>query len=256
MMGRVTRAILAPLLLVGLASCATAEGPRDGFAATDRYEGFNRSILKGNIRLDRYVLRPAAMTYDTVTPETVQHVVSNGLSHIGLANDFANYVLQGDVDNSLRTLGRFTLNTVLGAGGFLNPADEFGLRRKPTDFGLTLASYGVGEGPYLVLPLVGPTTARDFGGFLVDRALSPTAYLGYVTPADGIGPAITVMGFIDARNRNFEAIDSVLYDSEDPYVTLRAAYLQRRRAAVAGDDDPGATLPDIFEGEDGDAPTN
>lgn len=243
-------AMLGPLLFLGVAACSTAEGPREGFAATDPYEPTNRAILKGNIRLDRYVLRPATMAYDTVAPETVQHLVTNGLAHLGLANDFANYVLQADVDGSLNTLGRFTINTVLGAGGLLNPADEFGLPRQQNDFGLTLARYGVGEGPYLVLPLLGPTTARDAGGFAVDRTvLSPTMYIGIFTPMDGVGPTSTGMGFVDARNRNFDLIDELLYDSEDPYVTLRAAYLQRRRAQVAGGDDPGARLPDIFDDE-------
>lgn len=250
MFGRRLLVLLAPLAFAITSACTVAPEGREGFAATDPYESFNRTVLKNNIRIDRYFLRPTAIAYDTVTPETVQHVVTNGLSHLGLATDFANYVLQGDVDGSLHTLGRFTLNTILGAGGLLNPADEFGLPRKPTDFGLTLASYGVDEGPYLVLPLLGPSTARDFGGFIVDRALSPTAYLGFVTSADGIGPGLTFLGFVEARDRNMAIIDSVLYESEDPYVTLRAAYLQRRRAAAAGEDDPGARLPDIFEDTD------
>ena len=246
--------LLAIAFAIGLSACTTAEGPRDGFAATDPYESFNRSLLKGNIRLDSYVLRPAAQAYDTVTPELFQHLITNGLAHLALVPDFANYVLQADVDGSLHTLGRFTINTVMGAGGFLNPADEFGLRRKPNDFGLTLARYGVSEGPYLVLPLLGPTTARDAGGFVVDRFFQPTTYLGYVTSADAIGPSITAIGLVEARDRNFDLIDSVLYEAEDPYVTLRAAYLQRRRSLAAGDEDRGSRLPDIFDDED--APTN
>ncbi len=242
--------LLAIACVLVLTACSTAEGPRDGFAATDPYESFNRSLLRGNIRLDTYVLRPAAQAYDTVTPELFQHLISNGLSHLALVPDFANYVLQADVDGSLNTLGRFTINTVMGAGGFLNPADEFGLRRQPNDFGLTMARYGVGEGPFLVLPIIGPTTLRDAGGFAVDRVFQPTTYLGYVTAADAVGPSITVLGFLEARNSNFDVIDSVLYESEDPYVTLRAAYLQRRRSQVAGEDDPGSRLPDIFDDED------
>jgi phospholipid-binding lipoprotein MlaA len=140
-----------------MSACAST-GPRDGFAATDDYEPFSRAVHKNNIRIDRYFLRPVTQGYDYVTPTLFQHMISNGLKHIDLTNDFANYLLQGDVDGSLETLGRFTLNTVLGMGGFLDPATEFGLPKDDTDFGLTLASYGVGEGTYLVLPLVGPTT--------------------------------------------------------------------------------------------------
>ncbi len=245
---RLARLLIVCAALVA-AGCTAADGPRDGFAATDPYESFNRSILKGNLRADTYIVRPATVAYDTATPELVQHLVSNGLSHLGLATDFANYLLQADLNGSAKTLGRFALNTVLGAGGLLNPADEFGLRREANDFGLTLARYGVGEGPYLVLPLLGPTTLRDASGFVVDRAFSPTAYVGLVGSLDAVGPVTTGLGFIDARNRNFEIIDDVLYKSEDPYVTLRAAYLQRRRAAVGGEETPGSRLPDIFDDE-------
>lgn len=247
MTGRRLLQFAAPLLMTIVAGCAAQEGARDGFAASDPYEPVNRGILKANIGLDTYVLRPAAQAYDLATPTTVQHIVTNGLSHLALPGDFANYVLQGDVDGSLNTLGRFTLNSVLGAGGLLNPADEFGLPRQPNDFGLTLARYGVAEGPYLVLPVFGPSTARDFTGTIVDRAFEPTTYIGAFTSMDAVGPAATGLGFVDARNRRFEQIDEILYDREDPYVVVRAAYLQRRRAAVLGEDAPGEGLPDIFE---------
>ena len=257
MIGRRLLALLAPLAFSVTAGCTVPENGRDGFARTDPYEPFNRAMLAGNIRVDRFVLRPATQAYDAVTPEVVQHMVTNGLQHLALFPDFANYLLQGDIDGSLETLGRFTLNTVLGAGGLLNPADEFGLPREANDFGLTLARWGVDEGPYLVLPLLGPSTARDFAGLIVDRAFVPTTYIGLADSSlivSAASPTVTVAGFLDARNRNFNLIDAALYESEDPYITVRAAYLQRRRSLVAGEDDPGARLPDIFE--DDDTPTN
>lgn len=259
MTGRRLLALVAPFAFAVMTGCAVPDEGREGFAKTDPYESFNRSMLAGNIRMDKYVLRPTAQAYGTVTPEVVQHIVRNGLEHLALFPDFANYLLQGNIDGTLDTLGRFTINTVLGAGGFLNPADEFGLPRKPNDFGLTLARWGVDEGPYLVLPLFGPSTVRDFGGSIVDRAFWPTTYISVLDVGDVVAvlsPVTTVVGFVDARNRNFTFIDDVLYENEDPYVTLRAAYLQRRRAQVAGEDDPGARLPDIFEDAETDAPSN
>lgn len=267
MVGRRVLALLAPVAFVVTAGCAVPDEGREGFAKTDPYESFNRTMLAGNIRIDQYVLRPTAQAYDTVTPEVIQHIVTNGLQHLALFPDIANYMLQGDVDGTLDTLGRFTINTLMGAGGFLNPADEFGLPRKPNDFGLTLAKWGVDEGPYLVLPLLGPSTARDLAGSVVDRAFWPTTYLSFGIESNMVSllsPTTTIVLFIDERNRNFTFIDEVLYESEDPYVTVRAAYLQRRRALVAGEDDPGARLPDIFEDTDTDtdadagdaAPTN
>ena len=237
--------------VLGLAACS-APGPRDGFAKTDEFEPMSRAFLDGNRRLDFYFLKPTAEIYDLVTPALLQHLIGNGLSHLELTGDLANYLLQGDWDRSLDTFGRFAINTIAGAGGLLDPAKDAGLRREPTDFGITLGKYGVGEGSYLVLPLLGPTTMRDTAGFIVDRAFSPTTYIGQFTSLDAVGPVTTGLGFVDARNRNAALIDEVLYEAEDSYVTLRSAYLQRRRSQVAGDEGVEDTVPDIFDDE---APT-
>jgi len=236
------------LLVVAVAACS-APGPREGFAATDELEPMSRTFLAGNKRIDTFILRPTAEVYDEVTPTLIQHLIGNGLSHLELTGDFANYLLQGDVDRSLTTFWRFAINTVVGAGGLLDPAEDVGLLREPTDFGITLGRYGVGEGSYLVVPLIGSTTVRDLAGFVVDRAFSPTTYVGQFTDFDLVGPAVTGVGFVDTRNRNAAIIDEVLYEAEDPYVTLRAGYLQRRRALVAGEEGVEETLPDIFDDE-------
>lgn len=246
--GKRVKILAVTIFAIGLGGCA-AEGPREGFAATDDLEPMNRFFLEGNKRLDFYVLKPTAEIYDLVTPALFQHMIGNGLSHLELTGDLANYLLQGDLDRSLDTFGRLAVNTVAGAGGLLDPAKEFGLRREATDFGITLGKYGVGEGSYLVLPLVGPTTVRDVAGFVIDRGFSPTTYIGQFTDLDAVGPALTGLGFVDTRNRNAALIDEVLYGVEDPYITLRSAYLQRRRSQVAGEDGAADTLPDIFDDE-------
>lgn len=244
------RALAVLGVLAGLSSlggCA-AQGSGDGFAASDPYEDWNRTVHAGNLRTDKFVLRPVAQAYDFVAPALVQHVIGNGLGHLDLANDFANYVLQGDVDRGLNTLGRFTINTLMGAGGLLDPATEFGLPKESTDFGITLGTYGVGEGPYLVLPLLGPSNVRDVAGFVVDRGLSPTMAFGPLDVPGFVGPALTGIELVDRRNRAGDLIDQVLYESADSYVTLRSAYLQRRRAQIT-QDDPTGNLPDIFDEE-------
>lgn len=242
------RKLGALALVVVLSACATAE-PGADLSATDRTQGFNRQMLKVNLALDKAVLRPAAQGYDAVTPTLVKHLLGNGFSHLDLPGDFVNYVLQGEVKLALATLGRFTINTVVGAGGLLDPATEFGLPEKDTDFGITLGKHGVEEGNYLVLPLIGPTTTRDAFGRVVDIALSPTTYIGYVEPSISpeTGIAITATQFIHERDANFEVIDELLYGSPDPYISLRSVYLQRRRAAVAGEDAGSEALPDIFD---------
>ena len=234
-------------LTVVIGACSST-GPRTGFAESDDFEPMSRAFLDGNRRLDFYVLRPAAEGYDLVTPALFQHMIGNGLSHLELPGDFANYLLQGEFTKSAETFGRLTLNTLMGAGGLLDPAKEFGLARQSTDFGITLGGYGVGEGSYLVLPFIGPTTMRDTAGFLVDRAFSPSTYIGQFTALDAFGPAVTGLGLLDTRNRNAAFIDEVLYEADDSYVTLRAAYLQRRRSLIAGEESTD-TVPDIFDDE-------
>lgn len=239
---------LCALALVATLSACASTGPRDGFAATDGYEPTSRVVHDVNVGLDRFVLRPVSQGYDIVTPDLFRHLISNGFAHIGLFNDFVNYVLQGNVDRALETFGRFAVNSLLGAG-LLDPATEFGLVRRPTDFGLTLASHGVGEGTYVVLPLVGPSTARDAVGFFVDRFISPTFIAGQFTSLDGLGAGLTAGQIIDQRAANAAAIDDLLYNTDDSYVTLRAAYLQRRRSQAATQAETIDALPDIFDDE-------
>lgn len=231
-----------------LGGCAT-EAPREGLAATDPYEPFNRKMLNVNKSLDRYALRPASQAYDFAVPRTIKFIIGNGLDYLETPVHFANYLLQGDVENSLETLGRFTLNTVLGGVGMLDPATEFGLPRQETDFGITLARWGVAEGPYFVLPLLGPSTARDLPSFVVDRAFYPPSYVGPFTDVGFVNPVINGVELVDTRARNSDLIDELFYETEDTYVTLRAAYLQRRRAMAAGEEGEIENLPDIFDDE-------
>jgi phospholipid-binding lipoprotein MlaA len=242
------RRCLALAALLGVAACATAE-PQAELSATDPHEGFNRTMLEVNLALDRYLVRPAAQGYDAVAPALVKHLIGNGFNHLDLPGDFANYLMQGRLDPALETLGRFTINTALGAGGLLDPATEFGLPKNDTDFGITLGKHGVIEGTYWMLPLVGPTTTRDAFGGIVDLALSPTSYLSVVGPSVSpeVGLALLVIETVDDRDRNRALIDDVLYESADPYVSLRSIYLQRRRSAVAGDEAAAEALPDIFD---------
>lgn len=228
-----------------LASCASVETAQN---PDDPYEGWNRRVHNFNVTLDRNILRPVAQGYDTVTPGLVQLLVGNFLSHLELPGDFANHVFQGEFDRSLDTFGRFAINTVVGAGGVLDPATDFGLTRDSNDFGVTLGKAGAGSGPFLMLPLLGPTNPRDVGGTIVDLAFSPSFYVGQFTSVEYFGVAQNVVGTIDQRNRNASFIDQALYESPDSYVTLRSVYNQRRAAAI-GSDDGEDDLPIIFDDE-------
>lgn len=230
-----------------LTACASAGDP-SATRVNDPYEGLNRGFHKVNKSLDEYALRPASIGAAAVTPDLVRFLLRNGLAHLGLVGDFANRAFQGDGMAALEVFGRFTVNTVLGAGGLLDPATEFGLPREETDFGETLATWGVGAGPYFEIPLIGPRNTRHAVGGIVDMAFNPLLYVGQFTSAvDGLSPALNVGSILDTRERNLSLVDSILYESPDSYVTLRSIYLQRRRAQIQGDEVGEDDLPDIPE---------
>jgi phospholipid-binding lipoprotein MlaA len=233
-----------------LSACAGA-GPGAEFAERDPYEDVNRNIHDFNIALDRNVLRPVSEGYGTVTPTLIQHLLGNAFDQIDTLNDFLNYTLQGELEPAGTALGRLTVNTVLGAGGLLDPATEFGLPKENTDLGVTLGKHGVPEGAFLMLPFFGPSTTRDLGGRVGDFALSPQTYIfqGFDSNAlNFISPGYNAVEIVHDRNANADLIDEILYQSENSYISLRTVYLQRRDSLILGED-AAETLPDIFEDE-------
>lgn len=233
-------------VLIGLsaltAGCATPA--LEGSLIADPYESANREFDSFNAGMDQVVLRPLAYIYKEATPELTQHLVSNAVDHLRLPAFLVNNLLQGDFESAGVTTGRFLVNTLLGAGGLLDPASEMGLPFEPTDFGVTLAAAGVAEGPYVVAPLFGPHTTRHLIGRVVDFAFDPFTYIDAplgVTIARYAAPPIS------ARADNFDAVDSLLYDSLDRYAAMRSLYVQNRRAMVAGDEASAASaVPDIY----------
>jgi phospholipid-binding lipoprotein MlaA len=213
----------------------------------DPYEETNRAVHAFNVRADRRVLRPVSKAYNFVTPTVGQHLIRNGVDFLKLPVYFFNYALQGEGQAAFRTLGRLTVNAVLGAG-LLDPATEFGLPLEKTDFGITLGKWGVEQGPYIMLPFLGPMTRRGVIGIPGDIALNPMSYTG-VFNSDFLNLfsiPLNLVDIVDNRNRNADVVDELLYNSEDSYITLRSVYLQRRQAMLAGDNEAEA-LPDIFE---------
>lgn len=240
----------AGLALALLASgCATAPAV-EGQLIADPYEATNRNVHEFNKGLDTAILRPAAQAYEFVTPALVQHMVGNGLDHLQLPGIFINRLLQGDAEEAGAALARFSLNTIIGAGGLLDPATEFGLPHTPTDFGVTLARWGAPEGAYVEAPVFGPHTERHLVGRIVNFALDPTILItvGAVEVANTIAIidlARAPISAVRARDDNFGLVDDILYESEDSYVTSRSGYVQARRRRVAGET-TAEQAPDIF----------
>lgn len=219
--------MLLPLVLLASA-CATAPDP---------WEGANRKVYRFNERVDAAVLKPVATGYTRVVPQPVRQGVTNVLGNIRDVWSSANKLLQGKVGEGLAMGTRVLVNTTVGVAGVFDPATGMGLVRRQEDFGQTLGHWGVGSGPYLVLPLLGPSTLRDAPALLVDRIAAPSA----LASSSGTETAITVVEAVDTRAGLLGATELLDDVALDPYTFVRDIYLARRRAAVAD----GA--PDINE---------
>lgn len=231
----------AALLTLALTAAGCASAPESDTAFHDPYEGLNRDIHSFNAGLDQVLVRPASQLYGE-TPTLFQHLVGNGYDTLGQPVIIVNSLLQGDLENAGQSAGRLGANLILGLG-VLDPATELGLTPRATDFGLTLASWGAGEGPFIMLPLLGPSNLRDTGGRIGDVVVDPVTFLSYgisdATPFLRAGEIVVI------RHDNAEIIDDIL-EAPDSYVAARSAYLLHRRRLVAGENvDPDA-LPDIY----------
>jgi len=208
-------------------------------AEEDPLEGFNRAMHSFNEVVDNIVLGPVAKIYKAVLPQYAQNRVYNFLDNVEAPVVFINSLLQGDPQNLFVTFWRFVFNTTLGVGGIFDIATELGVpQRSDEDFGQTLGVWGVGQGAYLELPIIGPSSLRDAPGRVIDIFLNPFTYA--LEPAESV--AIGVTRAVDTRARLDRYIDQVNTTSLDPYATFRSLYLQRRAALVSNFADPQEKL--------------
>ena len=196
------------------------------FADDDRFENLNRKVFYVNDRLDHYALRPAAVTYKKLMPNPLEKGVENIFSNLDEVTNVLNDLLQGKFSQAAHDSGRFLLNTTIGIGGIFDVAKRAGLEKSDgEDFGQTLAVWGVGEGPYLMLPLIGPSTLRDAPSKFVDSITSPFSYV------DDVRTRNTARGVdLLAKRAGLLEIDQVI--SGDKYLFVRDVYLQRSRYLV------------------------
>lgn len=229
------------LVLGGCASSGANQTPGDPF------EGYNRAMFSFNDGVDRAVLKPVATAYKDVTPSFVQTGVSNFFGNIGDVWTMINNFLQGKVENGLNDFMRIALNTTFGFGGVLDIASEAGLQKHNEDFGQTLGTWGVSSGPYVVLPLLGPSTLRDTAGLPADIYGNPWTY---VTPVD-VRNTGAVVRVVDQRATLLGATNLMEEAALDRYSFMRDAYLQRRQSLVYDGNPPPAPLPDYDLDDDG-----
>jgi len=217
-----------PVLLaaVMVSGCATSSVAVQ--SSRDPWESFNRSVWDLNERLDGAVLRPAASAWVNTVPAPARKGVANVLGNIGDVWSGFNQFLQGKPGQGLNMAGRVLVNTTVGLAGLFDPATGMGLQRRSEDFGQTLGRWGVGSGPYLVLPLLGPSTARDGLASALDRAGSPAG----LAASDNAALAITVVDTLERRAGLLGATDLLDDMALDKYSLVREAYLARRQDAV------------------------
>lgn len=228
-------ALCALLLEIPLARAAeTAVDPLpEPPAESDPFEPVNRFVFELNRHVLRYTARPIANGYRKVVPEPLRDGFRNCLDNLGSPIVFGNQILQGDAGAASRTLARLLVNTTAGLGGTIDVAKRMGIPRRSTDLGLTLGVWGVGEGPYVVLPLLGPSTSRDAVASFAQGYADPFTF--WVQNTDYAFYAFIgrfVLGNLDLYARRMDELDSIEESSVDFYAALRDLYRQKRRADI------------------------
>ncbi|MBJ6748704.1 MlaA family lipoprotein [Geomonas anaerohicana] len=252
MISNAAKLITATAFLIALSGCAARSANLPGeeppmhtvsefrddenvSRTSDPWEGLNKGIYKFNYQADRFVLLPLVTGYETVVPGFARTGVSNFFSNLREIRTFYNCVLQAKGKKSMVTLGRFLTNSTIGIGGVFDPATALGMRREVEDFDRTLETWGVGNGPYLVLPILGPNTARSAGGFAVDAGVR-WATMSVVDPFGGTGArtaieeGVTGLETVDLRHRETFRY----YDSDYPfeYYMVRYLFSQERELKI------------------------
>lgn len=227
-------AALAIVLAVAATGCATPERP-------DPWEPMNRGIFAFNETVDKYALEPVATAWDFVLPELAQEGLRNFFDNLRMPNVFVNDLLQGKPTAAGYDIVRLLFNTVFGVGGFIDIATMVDIPRNDEDFGQTLGTWGVPQGPYLVVPILGPYTIRSGIGTIVDTTASAYGYYNWfwmgavgLNGMETFGASVGVRGLelLNLRAIYLEEIDASRRDAFDYYVFVRNAYLQNRRARV------------------------
>lgn len=246
------------LALALIAGCASAPPPGDAEAVAefnqtnDPGEPANRAIFKVNKALDSALLKPAAIAYKDYTPGIFQTTIRNVLDNLRAPVIFFNDILQGELQRAGTTFFRFVINSTIGFLGLADPATEMGLEPHSEDFGQTLAVWGVPEGPYLMLPIFGPSNPRDAVGLVVDFLIDPLNIWASNTNRDWLPFTRAGVRAVDTRARYFDALEDLERTSLDFYAAIRSLYRQRRNDEIgngAGSSNIpapglGGTLPD------------
>jgi len=238
-------ALVASLALGGCATVPPAGPAASAAQRLDPWENWNRKVHAFNEAVDEAVLKPVAEVYRDVVPALMRRGVDNVLGNINDAWSAANHLLQGKAQSGLEMGMRVLTNTVFGLGGLLDPAGEMGLTRRSEDFGQTLGRWGLPSGPFVVLPLLGPSTLRDTAGLLADRQVAPST----LPQTDAGSYTITALELVNTRSKLLQTTRLLDEVSLDKYAFIRDGYLARRRDALYDGAPPMEAFEDDFDDE-------
>ncbi len=231
------RAALGLSIAFALSGCVTLP-PNAPRSPQDPWESWNRGVYKFNDKLDRAVAKPVARTYVRVVPARARTGVSNFFSNLNQPTVMINDALQGKLKAAANDLARFVLNSTVGIGGLLDPATAAGLDKNDEDFGQTLGKWGVKAGPFVELPVLGPSDLRDAPAKVVDEFTNPRTYV-----QDSYAYySLWTVSLVDTR-AGLLPLDATLKNVFDPYAVTRDAFLQHRAYQVSDGKDSGADEP-------------
>ncbi len=225
--------LLAAGLALALAGCAAPAVDDGGLETSDNdpAEPVNRAVFDANMAVDKAVVRPLAQAYQDHVPPQVRRGIHNVTANLNEPTVATNDLLQGNLGRAWTSARRFAINTTAGAAGIVDRAAEWNLPPHSADFGQTLAVWGVGEGPFIELPALGPSNLRDAIGSAVGMAFDPLSLPG-IPALNYLGYAKTGAGFVDARAAHLADLDELEKTAIDFYATLRSVYRQHRQAEI------------------------
>ena len=219
------------LTMTTLAGTLMLSACMKGAHTDDPYESFNRKVYKFNTAVDTHLLKPAAKVYAAVIPPQIRAGVNNVYNNVNMLPTVANDLLQADLNNAIKDTWRFIMNSTIGIAGIFDPASTVKLPPHSNDLGLTFAKWGDKKSPYLVIPLLGPSTFRDGMGMIFDYAIfTPYPYI----QSDALLYGILGFRYVDLRSQMLDT-DRLMADAIDKYTFMRDAYLQHRQYLISGE---------------------
>lgn len=243
-----TLKVLSVIGCLFIASCASNTNPVyvGDIEVDDRYESYNRGVFAFNDAISDAVIHPVVKGYRAVVPSPARTGVSNVITTLRSPVTFGNQVLQGDVEGAGNVLKRTIINVLIGVGGLFDVAGYEGIEYEPEDFGQTLAVWGVDHGPYVVVPLLGPSSLRDYTGYFVDGFADPLRWYLFNIGEEGIYYTRAGIEYLDLRESLIDVLEELETSSIDYYAATRSIYYQRRQAMIEDRGRNGASSAPAF----------